>query len=302
MVSPHVRWFLLAFLFCGFVCASPLYCQQALKSVAEPRTPGWLPAGSSVNNLVLDSGAACDLDQVLKNSSERVQKFVENVERFTATERLLQETIGKTGKISHADTHQFDYVVSIQEIRPGMLNVEEHRGGAKPNDFSGGVTGVITTGLPALLLIFHPNYSADFEMKCEGLANLDGKPAWQIYFRQRAEKPNHIRSYRLSSRSLLCPVPLEGRAWFASDSYEILSLHADLIGTLPAIELSVDRTAIEYGPVHFNRGEDLWLPKTAELYSDLRGKRIHQRVSFSDYLLFAVDDRQKISAPKDSPE
>jgi hypothetical protein len=255
-----------------------------------------------VNNLTLDSGAVCNLDEVLKNSGQRIQKFVENVERFTATEHLAQETIGRTGKISRTDTHEFDYVVSIQEVRPGILNVEEYLGSANPHDFSGGITGIITKGLPALLLIFHPNYATDFEMKCEGLATLNDQPAWQVYFRQRAEKPNHIRSYRLAGRSPSHPVPLEGRAWFASDSYEILRLHADLIGTLPEIELSVDRTAIDYGPVHFNRGEDMWLPKTAELYSDLRGKRIHQRLSFSDYLLFAVDDRQKISSPKVSPE
>lgn len=264
--------------------------------------PAWLPAETLVNNLTLDPGAVCNLDEVLKNSGQRVQKFVENVERFTATEKLAQETISKTGKISRTDSHKFDYVVSIQETRPGILNVEEYLGGGKSGDFSGGVAGIITKGLPALLLIFHPNYSADFEMKCEGLATLNDKPAWQVYFRQRTERPSHIRSYRLAWRSVSHPVPLEGRAWFASDSYDILSLHADLIGTIPEIELSVDRTAIEYGPVHFSRGEDMWLPKTAELYSDLKGKRVHQRISFSDYLLFAVDDRQKISSPKVSPE
>jgi len=42
----------------------------------------------------------------------------------------------------------------------------------------------------------------------------------------------------------------------------------------------------------------MWLPKTAELYSDLRKKRIHQRMSFNDYYLFAVEDSQKISVPK----
>jgi len=39
----------------------------------------------------------------------------------------------------------------------------------------------------------------------------------------------------------------------------------------------------------------------AELYCDLRGKRLHRRLSFTDYLLFAVDDKEKISLPKTSP-
>jgi hypothetical protein len=36
----------------------------------------------------------------------------------------------------------------------------------------------------------------------------------------------------------------------------------------------------------------------AEVYYDWKGRRIHRRHSFSNYLLFAVDDKQKISAPR----
>jgi hypothetical protein len=175
--------------------------------------------------------------------------------------------------------------------------VEEFLKGSVADDFSGGITGVITKGLPALVLIFHPNYSMDFTMHCEGLANLNGQAAWQIQFQQKTDRPNRIRSYRLGLHGRILPAPLQGRAWFATDTYQILNLKADLLCTLPEIGLTVDHTAIEYGPVHFSRGEDMWLPKTAELYSDLHKKRIHQRMSFNEYLLFAVDDSQKISVP-----
>jgi hypothetical protein len=51
--------------------------------------------------------------------------------------------------------------------------------------------------------------------------------------------------------------------------------------------------------VKFHNGQvNLWLPQSAEIYYDWRGRRIHRRHSFSNYLLFGVDDRQKISAPK----
>ena len=62
----------------------------------------------------------------------------------------------------------------------------------------------------------------------------------------------------------------------------------------------VDRADIEYGPVHFSSkgGVDMWVPQTAELYSDLRGKKVHQRMNFGNYLLFSVDDKHKIAAPK----
>jgi hypothetical protein len=47
---------------------------------------------------------------------------------------------------------------------------------------------------------------------------------------------------------------------------------------------------------------DMWLPKSAEVYSDWRGRRFHRRHSFSNYLLFSVDDQQHISLPKIAEE
>ena len=139
-------------------------------------------------------------------------------------------------------------------------------------------------------------------MKCEGLANFNGKPAWQIYFRQRADKPNRMRSYKIGENGPSYPIALKGRAWFEEDSHQIIGLQTDLMKALPDIQLTVDHATVEYGPVHFgSRGVDMWLPRTAELYSDLRAKRIHRLLSFTDYLLFAVDEKQKISAPNVSP-
>ena len=137
-------------------------------------------------------------------------------------------------------------------------------------------------------------------MKCEGLAIVNGQRAWQVYFRQREDKPNGIRAYRFGRNAR--PIALKGRAWIVADSYQIVDLQTDLVDALPEIRLTVDHTSIEYGPVHFSsRGVDMWLPQTAEVFSELRGKRIHRRLGFSNYLLFAVDDTQKISSPATSP-
>ena len=43
---------------------------------------------------------------------------------------------------------------------------------------------------------------------------------------------------------------------------------------------------------------EMWLPQSAEVYYDWRGKRIHRRHSFSHYLLFVVDEKQHIAEPK----
>ena len=261
-----------------------------------PLASSWLPPDVDERVPPVEAGAACALDDVLQKAGKRIQEFVSNVDRFTATESLKHESINKWGLPSSLETRKFDYVVGVEEIRPGRLNVEEYRGShGSAGDFP---DGVATIGLPALVLIFHPYNAGAFEMTCEGLARWNGAPSWQVHFRQRSDKPNTIRSYR-SGNSASYPVALKGRAWIAADSYQILRLETDLIAPVPEIRLVTDRAIIEYGPVHFREGKvDMWLPQSAELYYDWKGRRSHRRHGFSNYLLFSVGDKQRISAPK----
>lgn len=276
--------------------------KSASIAAIAPPTPAsthWSPLDVDANIPPVESGVDCNLEGVLRGAGAQIQEMVANLEHFTATETLLQETINKSGKVSETEKRKYDYLVSIGEIRPGILGVQEDlNDGAGSAGYPG---GFVTKGLPALMLIFHPYYSESFSMKCEGLAVLNGKQTWQIYFRQRPDKPNRIRAYSIGVNRPSNPVALKGRAWFVADSCQIVRLQADLIESLPEIRLTVDHTDIEYGPVHSKTlGMDIWLPQAAELYTDFRGRRIHQRMSYTDYLLFAVDERQKISAPKPS--
>jgi hypothetical protein len=207
--------------------------------------------------------------------------------------------MNKWGVASSPEKRKFDYVVSIQEIRSGDLGVEEYRnGGGMAAEFP---NGIITNGLPSLVLIFHPFYAPNYEMKCEGLGRANGGPAWQVHFRQNPAKPILNRAYKIGLNGPSYPVALKGRAWISSENYQILRIETDLVAPIPEIRLVAEHTAIEYGSVNFRQGNvNLWLPQSAEVYFDWKGRRIHRRHSFSDYLLFAVDDRQRIAAPKDT--
>jgi hypothetical protein len=216
-------------------------------------------------------------------------------------ESVEHKSINKWGIPSTSETRKFNYLVSIEEARPGFFNVEEYRGSANSNN--GFPDGLETNGLPAMVLIFHPYNAGDFEMTCEGLARWNGSLAWQVHFRQRSDRPNRMRAYRLGASGPSFAVALKGRAWIAADNFQIVRLETDMIAPLPQIRLAADYTVIEYGLVHFSgRKLDMWLPKSAEVYFDWRGRRIHRRHSFSKYLLFSVDDKQSISAPKATQE
>lgn len=266
-------------------------------ATALPLPSSWLPPDVDERVPPVERGARCALDDVIQKAGKQAQVFVKNVERFTASEFLKHEAIDKWGIAGSPETRKFDYVVGIEELRPGFLGVDEYRSNrGSASEFPGGVA---TNGLPALMLIFHPYNAVNFEMSCEGLARWNGKPAWQVHFRQRPDKPNTMRAYRLGVDGPSYPVALRGRAWILADSFQVARLETDLIAPIPEIKLFADHTAIEYGPVRFQkRSVEMWLPQSAEVFFDWRGKRIHRRHSFSNYLLFAVDEKERISEPK----
>jgi tetratricopeptide (TPR) repeat protein len=270
-------------------------------ATALPLPSAWLPPDIDEKVPPVEAGAVCALDDVVQKAGQRIEEFVTNVDRFVATESVNHETINKSGLVTAPETRKFDYMVSVQEVRKGFFNVEEFR--TVGNTFGEFPDGVETNGLPAMVLIFHPNNVGSFELTCEGLARWNGGLAWQVHFRQRSDKPNTIRKYRLGAMGRSVPVSLKGRAWIAADTYQVVRLETQMLAPVPEIRLAADSTVIEYGPVHFReRNMDMWLPQSADVYSDWRGRRFHRRHSFSKYLLSTVDDQQHISAPKTAEE
>jgi tetratricopeptide (TPR) repeat protein len=265
-------------------------------AIGLPLPSNWLPPDVDENVPPVEPKTVCALEEVVQQAGKRIEEFVTNVDRFTATEFLEHESINKWGIAKFPETRRFDYAVSIKQYSPGYFDVLEYRGNKYSSvEFPAGVE---TLGLPSLSLIFHPSNAGHFAMSCEGLGQWHGIPTWQVHFRQRPDKPNTTREYKIGMNGVSHPVALRGRAWIAADSYQIVRMETDLVGTLPEIRLLTDHVVVEYGPVRFKHQDvEMWLPKSAELHSDWRGKRMRRRHSFSNYILCSVDEEQSISAP-----
>ncbi len=246
----------------------------------------------------IDEGpSSCHLDTLLPKIEHRIQEFVDDVQKFTATELLVYESLNGSGQVAYSELSKYDYLVQIEQSGPGLLAVNEYQHSRSASEKSR--MSLVTTGLAALPLIFHPYYAGDFSMDCEGSTNFNGKPAWQIHFRQRHDRPSRIRSYRIGLSGRAYVLDLEGRAWFLAENNQIVKLETDLVKTIPEIQLTLDHASAEYGPVHFqSRGIDVWLPVAAEFVCERKGRRSHERITFTDYLLFAIDNQQQLMAPK----
>ena len=264
---------------------------------ASPDPTPWTPPDIDKVVPSVEAGVACPLPQVVSGVGRRMKDLVENLQKFDATEHVEHFNVDADGSRGRPETRTFDYVVTVTLSDSGVFRLTEYRNGSlDPSQFP---AQIATTGLPAMALIFHPSQVSDFNLTCEGLGQWHGRPAWQIHFAQRPDRPNRIRAYVIGQRYY--PVPLKGRVWIDPTNYQVLRFESQLMKPVPEIELTQEYLTIDYGPVKFQtRKQEVWLPLDAEVYSERGMHRFYRRHTFSNFSLFEVESAQQIQAPKQS--
>jgi hypothetical protein len=269
-------------LLCASAAAAPR--ESAAQKAAKKPSAQWAPPDVDAPLASLASSPACSLPGVLEQASERAAELVENLQNFTAREEVQSELLDDLGAVLGAQSGTFDYLVDFKFQGAGLI-VNETRnltGGAGPLPGS-----VEDAGLPAIALIFLPVYQNDYDLRCEGLGQWSGQPAWVIHFQQRKGRPSRTRSFR--THDAVYPARLKGRAWIAADSYQILHIETNLTQAVPLIQLRGEAVSIDYAPVQFHSQDvKLWLPHAAEVFSDFGERRFHVRHDFSNFQLFSV--------------
>jgi hypothetical protein len=235
---------------------------------------------------------------VLKRTGENVERLVENVGRFAAIEDMLHERLDAAGNATSRETRKFDYAANISQATPGYLALDEYR--TERYALDSVPDEIVTSGFPALALIFHPSMQGNYEMVCEGLGEWRGQATWLMHFRQREDMPSRIQSLREAGMSY--PVNLKGRAWITADKFQIIRLESELVKPMKEVRFMVQHSIAEYGPVQFQKKKvEIWLPKSAEVYLDFRRHKYYRRHSFDHYMLFSVESEQKDKQARREP-
>lgn len=271
--------------------AAPVNAPAAL-----PAKETWAPADVDAVKPEVIPGVACQLPGILKRAGTNVAVLVANLEKFSATESFQAVEIGPNGQLSRPVAQKFSYMAFIQKVRPHLVHIEELRE-PDPAAHLGGEP-LMSIGVPALALVFHPDYSGNFTWKCEGMGEWKGQPAWAIHFQQRPDRPlspiagfvTRTGDYRLG---------LKGRAWVAANGDQVLNLTVDLVKPLEPVQLEREHFAIDYELVTFHgQRVALWLPESIDAYFRYRGHSYHQYSRFSQFELFWTAARQRIDEPK----
>lgn len=272
----------------------------AKKLLADSRTSlpetTWQPPGIDSAKPVVASGVTCPYDRVVDEAGKRVEELVNDVGRFAAVEEMLHERLDELGNPTSKETRKFDYAALITPTQqPGTIRVDEFR--TQRYEVEDPPDNIADNGFAALALVFHPGMRDDFQMTCEGLGELHGQATWLVHFQQRTDRYNHIQSFMVGGNAY--PVNLKGRAWITADKFQIVRIESEMIKPQPEVQMLAEHQVTEYGPVSFAaKNVELWLPKTAEVYLHLRGRRYYRRHSFGNYMLFSVDTQEKVHNAK----
>jgi tetratricopeptide (TPR) repeat protein len=259
----------------------------------------WAPLDIDSREYALAEDAACSAEEILTRAEQRMRSQLQNFEKFTATEHIDHQEIDRLGRPGPVKSRDFSYIVFVNRYQGDSFFLQEDRySGGKDIGFP---TSLATTGLNNLgVSILQPATRDEFFYRCEGLASIRGKATWQIRFQEKKDSRGGIREWRRDGK--LFPIPLKGRVWISSASFDVLRIETDLLEPVQAIGLTRDHLLVDYGPVNFSTAKaSLWLPWSAEMHMELHGRRYHHKHYLTDYMLFEVDTNHKIGKPKEAP-
>jgi VWFA-related protein len=242
----------------------------------------------------------CPLSTALQSAGSRADEMAGNLQNFTADEKVDYRVIGSMNAVLGTATGTYNYSVILQQAGEGV-GVKESRApqrGSQPLP-----PGAQDVGLPHLALLFLSSFQGDYEMKCEGATQWDGKPAWVVHFRQLPDRPSHTAVF--SVNGVAYPAKLKGRAWILqgsngdADAGEVVHLELSLMEGIAAAKLQRMYASIDYGPVQFRtQNVKFWLPQGVTSYGDFGDYRTIVHHTFSKFLLFSVQTDQAIGKPK----
>ncbi|MGB6432119.1 MAG: VWA domain-containing protein [Candidatus Acidiferrales bacterium] len=271
-------------------------CMQLARQAekAEDNNSMWSPPNVDAPLKSISTTQTCSLTDVLSQAGERAQELVDNLQRFAAKETIQLQQLNSMGMLVGSQIANYDYLVTFEQAPNAFVVDESRQVSAGGRGLAGGPRD---NGLTALALIFHPYYQGDYDMRCEGAADWNGTPAWVIHFVQRKDKPGRTQGIDTPQRQI--SLKLKGIAWIAQDSFQVLHIETNLAEPVAMLGLTNMATSITYAPVDFhNQNVQLWLPQSAETFTEMMNGRAVVKHTFTDFVLFSVQSNQTIEKPQ----
>lgn len=240
-----------------------------------------------------DPGApapSATLGDLLAHARKSVDAFWNQFRSVTCVETVTQEKLGKQGKVEYRQRSSFDYL-ALLNIENNDLLVEESRLQQTSKDKPKNIPLLVTSGLPTLLLVFHPNYQEGFRYQLEGEEVAGGQKLVKIRFRH---VPGARSTTALRLRNKNYPLEIQGIAWLDPETGTIHRIAAEIAAPMSDINLKRLEMDVSYAPCEFPEGIH-WLPSAATVDVQTERQHWHNLHQYSHYKVFMVNTEDKIS-------
>jgi hypothetical protein len=228
-------------------------------------------------------------EETLAQVRHQVKGFLDVFSEVKCTEMVLQQKLGKKGKVEYQEQSRYDYLL-ISDGSDTELSLQESRLEEQASPHKKSVPLLVTNGFATLLLVFHPYYQDSFEFTALGDDVVSGRRLSKLQFR-------HIKGTRSPSVLVLrgreYPIEMSGTAWIDPVLGNVERIRAELQSSMDDVGLKVLTTDVTYGPVKF-RGLNAspWLPAEADIEVETARQHWRNLHRFTNYQHFAVSTEE----------
>jgi hypothetical protein len=217
----------------------------------------------------------------LNRAAEAAELFWDQFIAVQSVERITQTKLKEDGKVASSLTSEFDYV-ALLKARANGVAVEESRvpRGAKAQQAE---PLLLTSGFPALLLLFHSDFRDKFEFE---MSPDTDPPAGTVRVAFKSKPGVHSMS-ALKLNSRLYPILWRGFAWVEETTGAVRRIVTTLDGSMDDIGLAELRAEVEYKPVSL-RDTTYNLPARVTVTAGTAKRRWRTVHEFSGYKMFTV--------------
>jgi hypothetical protein len=251
-----------------------------------------LPAAAMGSGDSRPPASSPTLNDILVETRKSVGEFWQQFRSVACVERVAQEKLGKNGGIEYARKSTFDYMVFLK-AEPDDFSVEESRLLQGKESKAKNVPLLVASGLPTLLLVFHPYYEEDFNYHLEGDEMVGGRRLVRIRFEHI---PGRRSTTALQLRGKDYPLEIQGIASIDPETGAIQKIVAGLSAPMSDVNLKALEMDVRYDPQKFPAAEGVyWLPSAATI--NIQTERQHWRNvhQYSNYKRFTVNTENKMS-------
>jgi hypothetical protein len=242
------------------------------------------------------------LPAILSKGGARVSDFLHQVVDLTAHEEITQEILDESGRTKSRRQREYSYLILLHQSHLSPTP-EEYRTDAKGNRVEpGGVDQgyTVTSGFAFECLHFLPGNQWSSTFRYLGTEAVGARNYYVVAFAERPAQGKTTSFVELGG--LAIPTPVQGIAWIDQESFQIIRMRTDLVGSLPLSQMLPDsrgRRGLDQQTTEITFAETrllgvaipLWLPSEVTVQIVFNGDGFQNEHRYTNYERFHVSSK-----------